>query len=85
MSMGTQCAPVYATLVMAFLEIKLYDEFHENFGIEARTKFQNEWMRYLDDCFIYWDTRIGPITDYTTSLITYMKTSNLRLKRAIKE
>ena len=19
-------------------------------------------MRYLDDCFIYWDTRLGPVT-----------------------
>ena len=61
--MATKCAPVYATLVMAFLEIKLYDKFQENFRIEARNKFQNEWMRYLDDCFIYWDTRIGPITE----------------------
>ena len=62
-AMGTECAPAYATLVMVFLESKLYDKCQENFGIEARTKFQNEWMRYLDDCFIYWDTRLGPIRE----------------------
>ena len=62
-AMGTKCAPVYATLVIAFLEIKLYDKFQEYYGIEARNRFQSEWMRYLDDCFIYWDTRMGPITE----------------------
>ena len=61
--MGTKCAPVYATLVMAFLEIKLYNKFQECYGLEARNKFQSEWMRYLDDCFIYWDTKMGPITE----------------------
>ncbi len=62
-AMGTKCAPVYATLVIAFLETKLYDKFQELYGLEARNKFQSEWMRYLDDCFIYWDTSMGPITD----------------------
>ena len=62
-AMGTKCAPVYATLVMAFLEIKLYNKFQECYGLEARNKFQSEWMRYLDDCFIYWDTKMGPITE----------------------
>ena len=62
-AMGTKCAPVYATLVMAFLEIKLYNKFQECYGLEARNKFQSEWMRYLGDCFIYWDTKMGPITE----------------------
>ena len=60
--MGTKCAPVYATLVIAYLETKLYKKFQEQFGLEERKKFQQEWMRYLDDCFIYWDTRLGPVT-----------------------
>ena len=61
-AMGTKCALVYATMVIAFLEVRLYDKFQECFGLEARQKFQKEWMRYLDDCFIYWDTRLGPVT-----------------------
>ena len=31
--------------------------------MEAGTKFQSECMRYLDNCFSYWDTKIGPITE----------------------
>ncbi len=61
-AMGTKCAPVYATLVKAFLETKLYDKFQELYELEARNKFQSEWMKYLDNCFIYWDTSMGPIT-----------------------
>ena len=61
-AMGTKCAPVYATLVIAYLETKLYKKLEEKFGLEARKKFQQEWMRYLDDCFIYWDTRLGAVT-----------------------
>ena len=55
---------MHATLAMAFLGIKLYNKFQENFGIDTSTKSQNEWMRYLDDCFIYWDTRIGPFISF---------------------
>ena len=57
-AMGTKCAPVYATLVVAFLEVKLYQKFEARFGEEHRKKFENEWLRYLDDCFIYWDTTL---------------------------
>ena len=60
--MGTKCAPVYATMVIAFLEVQLYDKFQEYFGLEARQRLQKEWMRYLDDFFIYWDTRLSPVT-----------------------
>ena len=58
-AMGTKCAPVYATLVVAFLEAKLYQKIEMKFGEEYREKFENEWFRYLDDCFIYWDTTLG--------------------------
>ena len=61
-AMGPKCAPVYATMVIAFLEVGLYDKFQEYFGLEARQKFQKKWTRYLDGCFIYWDTRLGPVT-----------------------
>ena len=61
--MGKKYTPVYATQAITYIEVKLYDNFEEHFGIEAVAKFQKEWMRYLDDCFIYWDTGIGPITE----------------------
>jgi len=57
--MGTKCTPVYATLVIAYLKTKLYEKFQERFGLETTKQFQNDWMRYLDYCFIYWNTRLG--------------------------
>ena len=36
--MGTKWAPVYATLVVAFLEVKLYQKFEARFGEEHRKK-----------------------------------------------
>ena len=61
--MGTKLAPTYATLVMGYLELKLYDKIEEKFGTEFSKCFKEEWMRYLDDCFINWDTRIAEVTE----------------------
>ena len=38
-AMGTKCAPVYATMVIAFLEVRLYDKFQRYFGLEGRQRF----------------------------------------------
>jgi len=54
----SKCAPIYATLVIAFLETKLYEKFEEKFGVTNKTRLEKEWLRYLDDCFIYWDVNI---------------------------
>ena len=51
-AMGTIVAPTYATLVMGFLEIHLYNKIQRNFGAQIREKFEEEWNRFLDDCFI---------------------------------
>ena len=59
-AMGTIFAPIYATLVMAYLEEKLYDIIEINYGRLARTDFENNWDRFLDDCFTILDGRIKP-------------------------
>ena len=46
-AMGTKLAPTYATLVMGYLELKLYDKIEEKFGTEFSKRFKEEWMRYL--------------------------------------
>ena len=56
--MGKKCAPIYATLAIAFLETRLYETFEEKIGLANRTKLEKEWLRYLDDCFIYWDANV---------------------------
>ena len=40
-AMGTKVAPTYATLVMGFLEIKLYRQIEEKYGIDIKIQFVN--------------------------------------------
>ena len=61
--MGTKLALTYGTLVRGYLELKLYDKIEEKFGTEFSKRFKEEWMRYLDDCLINWDTRIAEVTE----------------------
>ena len=51
--MGTKFAPVQATLTIN-LEQKLYTEIKNVFGTDFRNYFENNWKRFLDDCFVPW-------------------------------
>ena len=53
-AMGTKVAPTYATLVMGFIETRLYEQIEEKYGINIKNHFINKWWRYLDDCFLIW-------------------------------
>ena len=53
-AMGTKFAPVYATLVLGYLEQKLYQQITTEFGTSYGTYFRNNWKRFLDDIFIIW-------------------------------
>lgn len=53
-AMGTKFAPTYATLVLGYLEEKLYSEIETKFGQEFATYIKNNWKRFLDDCFVFW-------------------------------
>ena len=75
-AMGTKCAPVCASLVMAYLELQLYQKIEQNFGRYIRNKFEKDWGRYLDDCFINWDTNISP----TQELHNIMNNLHPRIK-----
>ena len=57
-SMGTKSAPSIATLVMAYLEIKLYQVIETKYDRLVQQEFICKWQIFLDDCFINWDTRI---------------------------
>ncbi|XP_028410554.1 uncharacterized protein LOC114533251 [Dendronephthya gigantea] len=54
-AMGTKMAPTYATLVLGYLEEKLYSEFETRFGSEQKEEFVRAFQRYLDDCFTIWN------------------------------
>ena len=51
-AMGTKYAPTFATLVLGYLEEKLYDTIEEHYDSEFRQSFERMWCRFLDDCFI---------------------------------
>ena len=53
-AMGTKFAPTYATLVLAYLEEKLYVQTEIKYGKEFARYIKDNWKRFLDDCFILW-------------------------------
>ena len=53
-AMGTRFAPTYASLVLAYLEEKLYVQTEIKFGKDFARYIKDNWKRVLDDCFILW-------------------------------
>ena len=51
---GTKFAPIYATLTIGYLQVKLYEKVTEVFGDEFGNYFVTNLKRFLDDCFIPW-------------------------------
>ena len=51
-AMGTKFAPVYATLVLAYLEEKMYEKSEEDFNQTFRSYLEINFKRFLDDCFL---------------------------------
>ena len=52
-AMGTKFVPTYATLVLAYLEEKLYAHL-EDVDKDLAEYVTGNWKRFLDDCFIIW-------------------------------
>ena len=43
--METKFAPVYATLVIGYLEEKLYKQIHEKYGSQYAEEFIHNWKK----------------------------------------
>ena len=67
-AMGTKCAPTYATLVLAYLEEKLYVQTEIKYGNEFTRYIKDNWKRFLDDCFILWTTGEGNLKTFHSVL-----------------
>ena len=50
--MGTKFALVYATLLLAYLEEKMYEKSEEDFNQTFRSYLETNFKRFLDDCFL---------------------------------
>jgi hypothetical protein len=65
--MGTKMAPTYATLVLGYLEHILYEQLLNCYGQEFASYVRQNWKRFLDDCFIIWNSDI-PVEIFHTEL-----------------
>ena len=71
--MGTKVAPTYATLVLGYFEIRLYEKVEQEFDVQFRQYIEQNWKRYLDDCFILWTKNEDDITKFH-SILNIMNT-----------
>lgn len=75
-AMGTKMAPTYANLVLAYLEEMMYQKLLENKGEEYSNFIKNNFLRYLDDCFIIWPNNKYEIDEFTKILNNMHKNFN---------
>jgi hypothetical protein len=57
-AMGAKMAPTYATLVLGYLEHILYEQLLNTYGQEFASYVRQNSKRFLDDCFIIWNSDI---------------------------
>ena len=50
--MGSKIAPIYATLVLAYVEEKMYKQCEKEFDSYFRKYLEANFKRFLDDCFL---------------------------------
>jgi hypothetical protein len=60
-------APTYATLVLGYLEHILYEQLLNSYGQEFASYVRQNCKRFLDDCFIIWNSDI-PVEIFHTEL-----------------
>ena len=49
--MGSNFAIIYATIVLAYLEEKMYEQSEKEFDLDFRKYIETNFERFLDDCF----------------------------------
>ena len=59
--MGTKFAPIYSTLTIGYLEVKLYEKVKQVFGDEFGLYVISNWKRFLDDCFVPWTKSVSDL------------------------
>ena len=63
-AIGSKFAPVFATLVLAYLEEKMYTESEEEFGSDFRQYLEANYKRFLDDCFLIFTRSEDQLTKF---------------------
>ena len=85
-AMGTVFAPTYATLSMVFHEIELYAIIRNKFTLPVFNYFEQNWKRFLDDCFILLilslikpNEQLDALNNINTAMQFTMETSDTEL------
>lgn len=63
-AMGTIMAPTYAHLVMAYLEVKLWDNCKSYFGDDVMKSIVKNYWRFIDDSFLIWYPNWGSVEEF---------------------
>ena len=69
-AMGTNVAVIYAILVMAYLERKLYTRVNEMYPADYAEYIIKNRRRFIDDCFLIWNNQyhLGEFFDMLNNL-----------------
>ena len=74
--MGTKVAPIYSTLVLAYLEEQLYTRLEKDFNQQFSQYIEENFKRFLDDCFILFtksDNELEKLYQYLNDLHPSLK------------
>ena len=75
-AMGTKVAPIYATLVLSYLEEQLYLRLERDFNHQFSQYIEENFKRFLDDCFILFtksDNELEKLYQYLNNLHPSLK------------
>ena len=75
-AMGTKVAPIYATLVLAYLEEQLYLRLERDFNHQFSQYIEENFKRFIDDCFILFtksDNELEKLYQYLNNLHPSLK------------
>ena len=75
-AMGTKVAPIYSTLVLAYLEEQLYTRLEKDFNQQFSQYIEENFKRFLDDCFILFtksDNELEKLYQYLNDLHPSLK------------
>lgn len=61
---GTVVAPTYATLTIAYLELKLQAKLNDFYNPEQVDYIMSNLRRFLDDCFLPWKKSFGDVAAF---------------------
>jgi hypothetical protein len=79
-AMGTKVAPTYATLVLGYLEDKLYQKLLLEQDKNFAYYFQTHWKRFQDDCFIFWNKSLDDLHKFERILNSLHKDIQFKIQ-----